>query len=96
MAPHPGTSRGTRTRLLACLLLLAAPAAVRAGQVPSEPVSLFDGRVRLSGDVSATIGAPDNEAFFNYTDYERNALRTLRTSLSSIWMRRSLTSGSAE
>ena len=85
MAPHPGTSRETSITVLACLLLLAAPTGIRAGQVPSEPISLFDGRVRLSADVTATIGAPDNDAFFNYTDYERNALRTLRTSLSGIW-----------
>jgi hypothetical protein len=85
MAPPPGTSRETWTTLLACLLLLAAPAGILAGQLPSEPVSLFDGRVRLSADVTATIGEPDNDAFFNYTDYERNALRTLRTSLSGVW-----------
>ena len=85
MAPHAGTFRQTRIRLLACLLLLAAPAGIRAGQVPSEPIALFDGRVRLSGDASATIGESDTDAFFNYTDYERNALRTLRTSLSGVW-----------
>lgn len=85
MAPHAATLRETRLTLLACLLLLAAPAGIRAGQLPSEPISLFDGRVRLSGDVSATVGEQDNDAFFNYTDYERNALRTLRTSLSGVW-----------
>ena len=85
MAPNAATLRETRLTLLACLLLLAAPAGLRAGQLPSEPISLFDGRVRLSGDVSATVGEADTDAFFNYTDYERNALRTLRTSLSGVW-----------
>lgn len=46
---------------------------------------LFDGRVRLGGEVTATAGAPDDGAFFNYTDYERNALRTFRAALAVQW-----------
>jgi hypothetical protein len=85
MAPPPRPLRETWIAAFACLLLLAAPVTICAGQLPSEPIALFDGRVRLSGDVSATIGETDEEAFFNYTDYERNALRNVRTSLSGLW-----------
>jgi hypothetical protein len=65
------------------VLLLAPPAA--AQWLPEEPVQLFDGRLRVGGEVSATLGSKDNEAYFNYTDYERNALRTLRAALLAAW-----------
>jgi len=65
------------------VLLLAPPAA--AQWLPEEPVQLFDGRLRLGGEVSATFGSKDEAAYFNYTDYERNALRTLRAALVAAW-----------
>jgi hypothetical protein len=64
--------------------LAAAPAA--AGQIiRDEPVRLFDGRVTVTADLAATIGGRDDEAFFNYTDYERNALRTFQAGLTAHW-----------
>lgn len=70
---------------IASLLALLTPPAAAGQQLPSEPVRLFDGRVRISGEVSATFGSHDEEVYFNYTDYERNALRTFRASLSGLW-----------
>jgi len=70
---------------LSALLWTLLPSAAAAQLLPSEPVRLFDGRVRLGGEVSATIGAKDDEAFFNYTDYERNTLRMFRIALSGVW-----------
>jgi hypothetical protein len=67
------------------LLLVLLPAPGAAQWLPSEPVRLFDGRVRVGGEVSATIGSKDDEAYFNYTDYERNALRTFRAAVSALW-----------
>lgn len=62
---------------LALLLALAlAPQAARA-QLPTEPVSLGDGRVVFGADVTATFASTD-PGFFNYTDYEYSALRNLR------------------
>lgn len=58
---------------------------VSAQGLPSGPVRLFDGRVRLAGEISATAGTPADSRFFNYTDYERNALRTLRAVLTALW-----------
>jgi hypothetical protein len=55
---------------------LASVAAARA-QLPSEPVALADGRVTVGADVSASFGTSD-PGFFNYTDYDHSALRTLR------------------
>src|SRR4029453_5623526 len=43
------------------------------------------GTVTISGEVTATAGARDESAFFNYTDYEHNALRMFRLSLSGMW-----------
>lgn len=64
--------------------LAAAPAV--AGQIlRDEPVRLFDGRVTVTADLAATMGARDDEAFFNYTDYERNALRTFQAGLTAHW-----------
>jgi hypothetical protein len=56
-----------------------------AGQLPSEPVRMLDGRLVLSGEAAVTIGSSDHESYFNYTDYERNALRTIRLSLVGLW-----------
>ena len=70
---------------IASLLALLTPAVAGAQPLPSEPVRLFDGRVRIGGEISATLGTKDEETYFNYTDYERNALRTIRAALSGQW-----------
>ena len=70
------------TLTLAVVLL---PSLVLAQWLPSAPVQLFEGRVRLGAEITATAGAPDDETFFNYTDYERNGLRTFRAALAVQW-----------
>jgi hypothetical protein len=42
-------------------------------------------RVSVGGELSATISRPDDIAFFNYTDYEHNALRVARMRLFGEW-----------
>jgi hypothetical protein len=59
-------------RLAAASLLLFVPAGVSA-------------QVTASGEVTATLGGRDDLAFFNYTDYEHNALRMFRVSLAGMW-----------
>jgi len=54
----------------------------RAQTLPAEPITLADGRVTVSGDVSATFGARD-PGFFDYTDYEHSAFRMLRIDVSA-------------
>src|SRR5688572_4438160 len=61
-------------RRLALLLLL-----VCLGPAPARA------QVTVSGEATATLGARDDIAFFNYTDYEHNALRMFRVSLSGMW-----------
>jgi hypothetical protein len=64
------------TVTFAFCLLTVVPSAT--GQtLPSEPVTLANGRVVLGGDVAVSVG-PDDPGFFNYTDYEHNTLRELR------------------
>jgi hypothetical protein len=72
-------------RLLFLLLFVAAAGRVSAQPLPEGPVRAFDGRVTVSGEVIATAGSADNVAFFNYTDYEHNALRMMRLGVSGIY-----------
>ena len=50
--------------------------------MPTEPVSLGDGRVVIGADVTATFASED-PGFFNYTDYEYSALRNLRVGVTA-------------
>ena len=68
---------------MAASLLL--PVAAGAQAIPSEPIRLFDGRLVFTGEAVATIGKSDDESYFNYTAYERNALRMVRLSLAGLW-----------
>lgn len=63
----------TWRRLVAILLAAAAwPAAAHA-------------QVAVSGEATVTVGEKDEIAYFNYTDYEHNALRMFRLSLAGMW-----------
>jgi hypothetical protein len=44
-----------------------------------------DGRLVVSAELIATVGSEDDTAFFNYTDYEHNALRMLRLGTAGVW-----------
>jgi hypothetical protein len=53
--------------------------------LPAGPVELAGGAVTVGGEVTVTAGSRDTTAFFNFTDYEHNALRMFRVSLSGMW-----------
>jgi hypothetical protein len=76
-------ARGARLARLAIACTLGLTPRVSAQSLPSEPVVLAGGRVTISGDVSAAV-APADPGFFNYTDYERSALRMLRLDVSAL------------
>ena len=61
--------------------------ASRAGAqvLPENPVRSADGRLVVSAELVGTFGSQDKTAFFNYTDYEHNALRMLRLGTSGVW-----------
>src|SRR5205814_2398977 len=54
-----------------------------AQTLPSSPLVFADGHVTVAGDVSASYGSSDR-GFFDYTDYEHSALRTMRIDISGI------------
>jgi hypothetical protein len=67
------------------LALLAGPVSASAQVLPEGPFRPFGGRVTLGGEIVATAGQSDDETFFNYTDYEHNALRLFRLAVSGAW-----------
>ena len=76
----------SRSAPLVCTLLLAVwSAPVGAQDLPSRPLSFAGGLVTLGTEVSlSTTPQDDGEgAWFNYTDYEHNALRLLRLGVSA-------------
>ncbi len=73
---------------LATALAIGTGAPASAQAIPSEALSIAEGRLTLGGNVSATFSCAwgstadpgacgDDTAFFNYTDYEHSALRSL-------------------
>lgn len=57
-------------------------APVDAQLPPTEPISLGGGRVVISSETIVSI-APEDDEWFNYTDYEQNSLRTARLGVST-------------
>jgi hypothetical protein len=70
---------------LACLILLCAFSTAAAQELPSGPITAFDGRLVVGAEVSASVGSSDENAYFNYTDYEHNALRLFRAAVAASW-----------
>lgn len=64
------------------MLLGCLAGAAGAQTLPSEPISMADGRVTVGGDVTGTIGSRD-PGFFNFTDYAHSALRMVRVDISA-------------
>ena len=49
------------------------------------PLRSSDGTLLIGGEIVGTLGSTDDTAFFNYTDYEHNALRLMRLALAGQW-----------
>jgi hypothetical protein len=65
------------------LLVISTPAF--AQYLPSAPLTFASGRLVFGGDVQASLAPPDEGAWFNYTDYEHDALRMFRWSVAGEW-----------
>ena len=67
------------------IFVLCAARAAGAQELPSGPVSLGGGRVVIGTDVSISLTPQDDSdgAWFNYTDYEHNALRLFRVGVNA-------------
>jgi hypothetical protein len=73
--------------LAAALLLSAVVSSPRpaGAQTRNEPYGFGQGRVTFGGELAGMLSPRDDEAFFNYTDYERDALRMARLRLFGQW-----------
>ena len=73
-------------RTAAVLFVVSLAAASAAAQpLPEGPFRSPDGSLIVGGEIVGTLGPADDTAFFNYTDYEHNALRMLRLALAGQW-----------
>ncbi len=79
---HPSVLAAALTSVAAWVLV---PMSALAQPLPAGPVSAFDGRLAVGAEIVGTVGAEDDDAFFNYTDYEHNTLRMFRVALSASW-----------
>jgi hypothetical protein len=71
------------SRSVAKVVTLAVVVSLATGGAGAdEPLSFFGGRLRLGGQVSGTI-APEDEGFFNYSDYQVSTLRLFRIDLAA-------------
>jgi hypothetical protein len=78
--PSPGFRPVDQALIVAAALaitVLAGFGRASAQSWPTQPLSLFDGRVRVAADASLTYGSPD-PGWFTYTDYDTDALRRAR------------------
>jgi hypothetical protein len=72
-----------RVARLTSLFWLGAISLASGQALPSEPIAFADGRVVVSGDVSASYASSSDPGFFNYTDYDHSALRLLRIDMTA-------------
>ena len=68
----------------ACALVLLVATGAAAQTIPSEPITLGEGRVVLGGDAALTV-APKDHGFFNYSDYEQTTLRQFRVGMTALF-----------
>lgn len=70
---------------LGLFLVLCAATAAGAQDLPSRPVTLANGMVVIGTDLSISLTPQDDTegAWFNYTDYEHNALRLFRVAVNA-------------
>jgi len=71
-----------RVGLWVVLLVTGLAVGANAQVLPEDPISLAGGHLLLGGEATATF-APEDPGFFNYAEYEFNALRNLRLGVSA-------------
>jgi hypothetical protein len=81
----PARARITSPLVASIALVLSIGAATAAAQQPADPPPVREPRLRVGIDASALFSPKDDLAFFNFTDYEHNALRVARLRLLSEW-----------
>jgi hypothetical protein len=77
--------RSVARALVMTALAVAGWTRPAAAQFPEGPFVAAQGRLTVAGELSATASPEDTNTFFNYTDYEHDALRTVRGRLLGEW-----------
>lgn len=69
----------------AALLVVCIGPGARAQELPSQPLSLANGAIVIGTDIAISATPQDDRegAWFNYTDYEHNALRLFRAGVNA-------------
>ena len=83
--PRPAQKRRQWKPAVAASLIVPAlwgSPSVTAQRPPTEPISIGGGRVVVSSEASVSI-APEDDEWFNYTDYEQSALQQVRLGIST-------------
>lgn len=75
----------SRWSLALAAMLLCWPSAATAQPVAEVPPHLPHQRVTVGGEVSGVLSPADNDSWFNYTDYDQDALRMARLRLFGEW-----------
>jgi hypothetical protein len=78
----PRFARLTRRLAVAAWCLAAGTTSLRGQDLDTAPAPR---RFTAGAELSAIAGPRDDDAFFNYTDYQRNALRVVRVRLQGEW-----------
>src|SRR5262245_13252009 len=84
MRPRPMALRRT-LQTVSLGLVMAAHAAVPARAQEAQATYAGDRRVAVAFEAAVVASRRDDLAFFNYTDYEHNALRVGRARLMAEW-----------
>jgi hypothetical protein len=74
-----------RTAAAAVLLVVSLAVPSAAQSLPEGPLRSPDGSLVVGGEIVGTVGETDDTAYFNYTDYEHNALRMIRLAVAGTW-----------
>ena len=83
--PESMSRRRAMRALLLVFALTALVPALAAAQAAETPPAVPPQRLLVGGDLAGIFGPTDEIGFFNYTDYEHNALRLARLQLSGEW-----------
>jgi hypothetical protein len=77
--------RGVTLSVLCAAYALCAASTARGQELPSGPVTLANGAIVIGAEasISATPQDDTDGAWFNYTDYEHNALRLFRLAVNA-------------
>jgi hypothetical protein len=65
------------------VVCVLAPRPLSAQVLPSQPVTLFGGRMVVTGDASISYSTDDNRTYFNYGDYDYDTMRLIRLGLAA-------------